>query len=85
MDEPLPRAGLALGVALVLGIAVMRVRALSRDVVMVGYAALVIVLGIFAFLGPSAAAIGAAVVMLAVALGGLIYGLLSLVARWANR
>jgi hypothetical protein len=62
-----------------------RLRAGSRDAIMIGYAAVVIVLGIYAFLGPSAAVIGAGVVLLALALGGLIYGLLSLAARWANR
>ena len=84
MGEPGVRIALAVGLVVALAVGLSRVK-VQREVALVGFAAVVIVLGIFAFLGPSAAVIGAAVVVLALALGGIIYGLLALAARWASR
>ena len=85
MDEPLLRAAFAAGLAIVLAVGLGRIRSVPREAAMVGYAAVVIVLGIFAFLGLSAAVIGGAIVLLTLALGGVIYALLTLAARWASR
>jgi hypothetical protein len=56
-----------------------------RDLVLTFFALGVAVLGIFAFLGPQAAAVGGAILLLAFAIGAVIYGLLALVARWADK
>jgi hypothetical protein len=85
MEDSLPRVALALGLTLGLAFGLSRLRMVPRDVALVGFAAVVVVLGIFAFLGPAAAAIGAAIVLLVVAVGAAIFGLLALAARWASR
>jgi hypothetical protein len=85
VDEPLLRAAFAAGLAIVLAVGLGRIRGVPREAAMVGYAAVVIVLGIFAFLGLSAAVIGGAIVLLTLALGGVIYALLTLAAHWASR
>jgi hypothetical protein len=83
--DPVLRSVLALGAAVLLALGLTRVRRIPRDAAMVGYAVVVVVLGIFAFLGPSAAIVGGAVVLLALGIGALIYGALALAARWASR
>ena len=84
LDGP-GRLGLAVLVAAVLGFALLRVRALPRDAALTVYALVVAVLGIFAILGPQAAAIGGGILLLVFVVGAAIYGVLALVAHWADR
>jgi hypothetical protein len=85
MGDTAVRLGLALLVAVTLGAVLLRVRFLPRDLVLTVYALSVAVLGIFAVLGPQAAAIGGAIILLVFGLGALIYGVLALAAHWADR
>jgi hypothetical protein len=85
MADVVPRLALAAFVAVVLGLVLTRVRALPRDLALTGYALVVAILGIYAFLGLGAAAIGGAVIVLVFVVGAVIYGALALVARWADR
>jgi len=61
------------------------VRFLPRDLVLTAYAVVVAVLGIFVVLGPTAAVVGGGIIVLVFALGAIIYGVLALAARWADR
>jgi hypothetical protein len=85
MADGASRLGLAVLVAGVLGFALLHLHALPRDVALTVYALVVAVLGIFAILGPEAAAIGGGILLLAFVVGALIYGVLALVAHWADR
>ncbi len=60
-------------------------RFLPRDLVLTAYAVVVAVLGIFVVLGPTAAVVGGGIIVLVFALGAIIYGVLALAARWADR
>jgi hypothetical protein len=84
MSEALPRAALALALAVTLGLAVSRFARIPRDLALALFAVVVAVLGIFAVFGPLAALIGGAAVVGAFAVGALIYGVLALVARLAR-
>jgi hypothetical protein len=56
-----------------------------RDLVLTVFALVVAVLGIFAVLGPGAAVIGGGILLLVFVIGAAIYGILALVAHWAER
>ena len=56
-----------------------------RDLVLTLFALAVAVLGIFAFLGPGAAAIGGGVLLATFVVGAAVYGVIALIAHWANR
>jgi hypothetical protein len=56
-----------------------------RDLVLTVFAVVVSVVGIFVILGPGAAAIGGGILLLVFVVGAVIYGVLALVGRWANR
>jgi len=49
------------------------------------FALVVAVLGIFAVLGPGAAVIGGGILLVVFVIGAAIYGILALVAHWAER
>ena len=81
----LERLALAVLAAAVLGFLLLRLRAVPRDAALTIFALVVAELGIFAILGPQAAAIGGGILLLVFALGAAIYGVLALVAYWADR
>ena len=56
-----------------------------RDLVLTVFALVVTVLGIFAVLGPGAAVIGGGILLVVFVIGAAIYGILALVAHWAER
>jgi hypothetical protein len=85
MPEPAGRFGLALVLAVILGLVFIRLRFLPRDLALTVYAIVVAVLGIFAILGQQAALIGGGIVVLMFCVGAAIYGVLALAARWADR
>jgi hypothetical protein len=85
MPDLAVRGILAGGLALALGGGLLWSRRLPRDLALGVYAVAVVVLGIFAWLGPLAAAIGGAVVAVAFVIGALVYGLLALASHWASR
>ena len=85
MLDGLGRLGLAVLAAGVLGGVLLRVRVLPRDVALTVYAVAVAVLGIFAILGPGPAAIGGGILLGVFLVGAAIYGVLALVAHWADR
>ncbi len=88
MGDLAGRVGLALVVAVALGIALSRLpgRGIgSRDLALAVYAALVAILGVYAVLGVEAALIAGVVVLGALAVGLAIYVLLGLAGRWAQR
>jgi hypothetical protein len=85
MPEPAGRFGLALVLAVILGLVFIRLRFLPRDLALTVYALVVAVLGIFAILGQQAALIGGGIVVLMFCVGAAIYGVLALAARWADR
>jgi uncharacterized membrane protein YqgA involved in biofilm formation len=85
LDGP-GRLGLAVLAAAALGLVFfLRARAVPRDMVLSVYALVVAVLGIYAILGPQAAMVGGAVLVLVFVVGAVIYGVLALVAHWADR
>jgi hypothetical protein len=84
MADALPRAVLALGLALVLGLALSRSSRIPRDLALATFAVAVAALGIFAAFGPLAAAIGGAAIIGAFAIGAVVYGVIALVARLAR-
>ena len=79
------RAAIAVGVAVVLALGLMRVRRLPRDVALSVYALAVALLGLYAVLGVQAAIVGGGIIGTFFAAGALIYGLLTLASRWAER
>jgi len=83
--DGISRLGLAVVLAIALGLGLIRVRWLSRDLALTAYALAVAVLGIFAVLGVQAAVIGGAIVVGVFVVGAAIYGALALVGHWANR
>jgi hypothetical protein len=85
MSEAVGRLLLAVVVAVALGLVIMRLRAVPRDLALTVYAICVAVLGIFAILGQQAALIGGGIVLLMFCVGAAIYGVLALAARWADR
>jgi hypothetical protein len=85
VTDGITRLGVAVVVAALLGIGLMQVRRVPRDLALTGYALVVAVLGIFAVLGLQAAAIGGAVVVLVFVVGAVIYGVLALMGHFADR
>jgi hypothetical protein len=85
VEDAVLRGAVAFGIAVLLAVGLTRVGRIPRDVALIAYAAVVIVLGIFAFLGASAAIVGGVIVVLVLGVGALIYGALALAARWASR
>ena len=85
MSDLAGRGILAGVLAVALGGGLLWSRRLPRDLALGVYAVAVAVLGIFAVLGPQAAAIGGAVVAVTFLIGALVYGLLALASRWASR
>jgi hypothetical protein len=85
MPEAVSRLLLAVLLAVGLGLVLMRLRFVPRDLALTVYAMSVAVLGIFAILGQQAALIGGGVVLLMFCVGVAIYGVLALAARWADR
>jgi hypothetical protein len=85
MPELATRIALASVLAVALGGCLVWLRVLPRDLALAVFAASAAVLGIFALLGLQAAAIGGAVIVAALVVGGAIYGLLALAAHWASR
>lgn len=83
MGDGYTRLGLAVVVAAGLGLVLLRLHRVPRDLALTGYALVVAILGIFTVLGPQAAAIGGAIVVLVFVIGAAIYGALALVGRWA--
>jgi hypothetical protein len=79
------RLALAVIVAAALGFSLVRLRFVPRDLALTVFALAVAVLGIFAVLGPQAAAIGGAIVLVVFAVGAAIYAALALAAHWADR
>jgi len=82
------RALLSIVVALVLGWAAGRVplsAVVGRDLLLGLYVVAVSILGIYTVMGPEAAVVGGLVVGGAGLLGALIYLLLGVADRWANR
>jgi hypothetical protein len=61
------------------------VRDVPRDLVLSLFAVAAAVLGIAVFLGPGAAAIGGSIIAVVFVIGAVIYGVLALAARWADR
>ena len=55
-----------------------------RDLALAGFAVAVGILGVFAVLGPLPGLVAAAVILAAFLVGGLVYGLLALLTRWAG-
>ena len=78
------RVGLAILVAAGLGLVLLNLRRVPRDLALTGYALAVAILGIFAILGTQAAAIGGAILLAIFAIGAAIYGLLALVGHFAD-
>jgi hypothetical protein len=85
VSELAARAALAGILAVALGGCLLWLRVLPRDLALGVFATSVAILGIFALLGPQAAAIGGALILAAFAVGGVIYGLLALAAHLASR
>ena len=85
MPEAVSRLLLAGLLAVGLGLVLMRLRFVPRDLALTVYAIVIAVLGIFAILGQQAALIGGGVVLLMFCVGVAIYGVLALAARWADR
>jgi hypothetical protein len=83
--DGITRLGLAVVVAAVLGVGLVRLGRVPRDLALAGYALVIAVLGIFAVLGLQAAAIGGAIVLLVFVVGAVIYGVLALLGHWADR
>ena len=84
MADGLARLGVAIALAAGLGLALLNVRRVPRDLALTGYALAVAILGIYAILGTQAAAIGGAIILAIFAIGALIYGLLALVGHFAD-
>ena len=85
MPEAVGRLLLAVVLAIGLGLVLMRLRFVPRDLALTVYAIVIAVLGIFAVLGEQAALIGGGIVLLMFCVGAAIYGVLALAARWADR
>lgn len=80
---------MAVAVALVLGIALLRLPPVGpwappRDLVLTGYAVVVALLAVFAVFGTEPALVAALFVLGAFLLGATIYGLLTVLSRWAG-
>jgi hypothetical protein len=73
------------GLAVLLALVLLRVRFLPRDVALSGFALAVAVLGIYALFGVTAALVGGGIIAAVFALGAVIYGVLALAQRWAER
>jgi len=84
MAEAWPRAGLAVIVAVALGLVLANVKRVPRDLGLAVFAVATAVLGIFAVFGVTAAVVGGAVLIGAFAVGGLLYGLIALLSRLAR-
>ena len=82
--DGITRVGLAIFVAAGLGFALLNLRRVPRDLALTGYALAMAILGIYAILGTSAAAIGGAIILAIFAIGAAIYGLLALVGHFAD-
>jgi hypothetical protein len=80
----LTRAAIALVLAVIVGLGLMRLPRVPRDLALAIFAVVVAVLGIFAIFGPLAAVIGGAAIVGAFAVGAVIYGVIALVARLAR-
>ena len=85
MGEVGTRVLLAVCVALALGLLLLRVRFVPRDLGLTVFAVAVAVLGIFAWLGTTAALVGGALIAGVFVLGAAIYAVLALAQRWAER
>jgi hypothetical protein len=85
MAEAGGRLILAGVIAVGLGLVLVRLRVVPRDLALTIFAIAVAVLGIFAILGTQAALIGGGIVLLMFFVGAAIYGALALAARWADR
>jgi hypothetical protein len=84
VSDGLVRASLAVGIALVLGLGLIKLRRVPRDLALTGFGVSVAILGIFAFFGTLPAIIGGGVILGVFAIGAAVYGLLSLVTRWST-
>jgi len=84
MAEAWPRAGLAVVLAVALGLALFQLRPLPRDLALAVFAVGVAVLGILAVLGPTAAAVGGVAILGAFVVGAALYGLIAVLARLAR-
>jgi hypothetical protein len=84
VPDALARVSLAVGVAVVVGLGLIKWRRIPRDLALTVFGVLVSVLGIFAFFGPLPAMIGGAVILGVFGVGAAVYGLISLVTRWST-
>ncbi len=84
MAEAWPRAGLAVLLAIALGLGLSRLKRVPRDLALAAFAVGVAILGVFAVFGTTAAAIGGSIIVGTFAVGAVIYGLIALLARLAR-
>ena len=70
--------------AFVLGLGLMRLPRVPRDLALACFGVSMGILGIFAFFGSLPAVIGGGVILGVFAIGAAVYGLLSLVTRWST-
>ena len=81
MPEPLVRSAIAFVFAAAVAAVMLRYPRIHRDLASTIFAVTMSLVGIYVFLGTEAVLIGGAIVIGAAVLGGVIYGLLALMAR----